>query len=256
MVTRSTHAKPAPVGFFGHRGWVWSLLASWFAPSIMAVAYLVLGLTSEADATGWAWMSIGLGFVWCLWWMFRALTQSAAMSRAIAHGDADRVTELAGASPLYRAVAHVQRAEWLLALTEIAKASPKKPQDQVLAATVEIGALVETGEIAQARAIVDRDLSMSGPLGRLHPRLDAGSHIAARLARGSVLTAERSHAEALALLQQVIDDVRTAPVSRALAHHYAARAAASAGEFAAADHHRARAAALVPNAWFVATMEL
>lgn len=221
----------------------------------MTVAYLVLGLTSQTDATGWAWMSIGLGFVLCLWWMFRALAQSAAMSRAIALGDADRVTELAGASPLYRAVAHVQRAEWLLALTEVAKASPKKPQDQVLAASVEIGALVETGEIAKARTVIDRDLSATGPLGRLHPRLDAASHIAAQLARGSVLTAERSHAEALALLQQVIDDVRTAPVSRALAHHYAARAAASAGEFAAADHHRARAAALAPGAWFVAASD-
>lgn len=219
----------------------------------MTLAYLVLGLTSQTDATGWAWMSVGLGVVMCLWWMFRTLAQSAAMSRAIAVGDADRIAEIGGGSPLYRAVAYALRAEWQLASSELAKAPLKSPRDRVLAATTEVGVLVETGDVAKAREVVDRDLSATGPLGRLDPRLDAASHIAARLARGRVLTAERTHSDALAVLQQVIDDIRTSPAARALAHHYAARAAASTGELAAAEHHHARAVALAPDAWFAST---
>lgn len=250
MVSRRSDAKPMRVGFFGHRGRVASLLASWFVPSIMALAYLVLGLTSQSDASGWAWMSIGFGFVLCLWWMFRALGHRAALSRAIAVGDATRVAELGGASPLYRAVAHSLRAEWLLTLSELSKVTSHKPRERVLAATIEVGALVETGEVAKARAVVDRELATTGPLGQLHPRLEAPSHIAVQLARGRVLTAERNYADALPLLHNIIHDIRTAPATRALAHHYAARAAAGAGEFAAADHHRARVTALAPESWF------
>jgi hypothetical protein len=66
-----------------------------------------------------------------------------------------------------------------------------------------------------------------------------------------VLAAERRNVEALEVLQGVIDDIRTGQRTRALAHHYAARAAAADGQHARADQHRAKAAALAPGAWFV-----
>jgi hypothetical protein len=240
----------APVGFAGRRGRFWTFIASWFVPAIMVLAYLVLAVTSQTDATGWAWMSVGLGFALCSWWMVRLLSRSAAMARAIAVGDAERVFELAGSSPLHRGVGHALRGQWSLALAELGRAAPSVPRDHVLVAAVTVGALVELGQVAQARVVLDRELGATGPLARLNPRLDAGSHVAARLARGSVLTAEHRHSEALALLQQVIDDIRTSPASRALAHHYAMQASARAGELAASDRHRSQAAMLAPGSWF------
>ena len=74
-------------GFLGRRGPVWTFIAGWFVPVVMTLAYITLALTSETDATGWAWMSIGLAFVLTLWWLFRTLTKSAAMARAMAVGE-------------------------------------------------------------------------------------------------------------------------------------------------------------------------
>jgi tetratricopeptide (TPR) repeat protein len=239
-------ARPR-VGFVGRRGGIWTFIASWFVPVTMTIAYVLLALTSETDLIGWAWMSLGLAFVLVLWWMFRALTHTASMARAIAVGDAERVLEIDDA-PLYRAVAHELRAEWTQALRALAEATPRSARDQVLAVTTKIAALVETGEVARARDVLDTELA--NPLAKLNPRMDAASHIAALLARGRVLTAERSHDDALALLQQVIDDIRTGSSTRALAHHYASRAAAGANDMAAAEQHRAKAAALAPGTWF------
>jgi tetratricopeptide (TPR) repeat protein len=237
----------AKVGFVGRRGLVWTFIASWFIPITMTLAYIVLALTSETDASGWGWMSIGLAFVFVLWWLFRALSHSAAMSRAIAVGDTDRIIEIAGDKlPIHRALAYELRGDWAKTLSSLAEARPTKPRDQVLAATVRIGALVETGEVARARAVLDGDL---GPLAKVDERMDAQIHIFARLARGRVLAAERSNTEALAALQKVIDDVRTGASTRAIAHHYAARAAAAEGDHAAADRHRAKAAELLPGTW-------
>lgn len=235
-------------GFLGHNGKLWQAIASWFVPLIMTIAYVVLALTSETDATGWAWMSIGLAFVLVMWWLFRTLTRSAAMSRAIAIGDVSRITQIDG-RPIYRAIAHEMHGQWSEALAALATITPTKPRERVQVLTVRIGALVETGEVARARDLLP-ELALE--LARLDPRMEAGSHIAARLATGKVLTAERKHGEALAVLEQVIGDIRAGQNARALAHHYAARAAAADGQHAAADQHRARAAALAPTSWFVA----
>ena len=232
--------------FLGRSGPFWRFVASWFVPVIMTFAYVVLAATSGTDATGWAWMSIGLAFVLVLWWMFRILANGAAMSRAVAVGDADRVTEI-DKRPLPAAVAFELRGEWAKTLLAVRRAQPKKPRDQVLAATPEISALVETGEVAKAREVLE---AMQPTLAKLNERLEGASHIAARLARGKVLACERANAEALAVLQKVIDDVRTGQRTRALAHHYAAQAAAADGQLALADKHRERARVLAPSAWF------
>lgn len=232
--------------FLGRTGLFWRFIASWFVPVIMTLAYIYLALTSETDATGWAWMSIGLAFVLVLWWLFRVLTKGAALSRAVAVGDADKVSEL-DKRPLQAAVAFELRGEWANALEAVRRAQAKKPRDQVLAATTEISALVETGEVAKARTVLE---TLPPMLAKLNERLEGASHIAATLAKGKVLAAERANPEALAALQKVIDDIRTGQRTRALAHHYAARAAAADGQHALADKHRERATALAPSAWF------
>ena len=73
-------------GFLGRRGAFWQFISGWFVPVVMAIAYATLALTSGTDATGWAWMSIGLAFVLTLWWLLRMLTRSAAVARAMAVG--------------------------------------------------------------------------------------------------------------------------------------------------------------------------
>ncbi|MEO6775477.1 MAG: hypothetical protein ABI467_21120 [Kofleriaceae bacterium] len=233
--------------FLGRTGPFWQFIASWFVPVIMTIAYVVLALTSGTNATGWAWMSIGLAFVFVLWWLFRTLTTNAALTRAMAGGDHERVTEL-DKRPLQAAVAFELRGQWAKSLEAVARAHPKKPRDRVLAAMTELSALVETGEIAKARGVLE---TIQPTVAKLNERLEGASHIAARLAKGKLLAAERSNTEALAVLQRVIDDVRSGQRTRALAHHYAAVAAAADGQHALADNHRERARALAPGAWFV-----
>jgi hypothetical protein len=238
-------AKPK-IGFVGRRGFVWWWIASWFVPAMMTTAYFIFALTSEADTSGWIWMSLGLGFVLCLWWMFRVLTRSAAMARAIAVGDTERIVEI-DPSPLYAGIAHELDGKWADALRDVARVTSTKPRERSLAAVVKIGALVETGEVAKARTVLDTELAP--PLAKVDARLDAQVHLLASLARGRVLAAERANAEARQVLHKVIADIRTGARARAIAHHYAARAAAADGDHAAADRHRAKAAELAPGTW-------
>jgi hypothetical protein len=242
-------AEPATAargGFLGRKGWVWTFIAGWFVPVVMTLAYIALAVSSETDATGWAWMSIGLAFVLTLWWLFRALTRNAAIARAIAVGDAEKLLEV-DRRPLSAAIAHDINAAWIKSLAVLDRITVTKPRERIVVATLRIGALVETGEVAKARSTLDQ---LQPELAHLHPRLEAPSHLAATLAQGKVLAAERANAEALIALQKVIDDVRTGQRTRGLAHHYAARAAAADGQHALADKHRERAAALAPTAWF------
>ena len=239
-------ASAARAGFLGHKGFVWRMIASWFVPLVMAIAYMTFALLSGASHTGWAWLSIGLAFVMTLWWLIRTLMRNAAITRAMAVGDSEMLIET-DRRPLSAAVAHDMNAAWIKSLAVLDRITVTKPRDRVLVATLRIGALVETGEVAKARVALD---ALQPELAPLHPRLEAPSHLAAALAQGKVLAAERANAEALVVLQKVIEDVRTGQRVRGLAHHYAARAAAADGQHALADKHRERASALAPNAWF------
>src|SRR5579863_8451478 len=80
--------------FAGKRGVAWSQLARWLVPEMMTLAYIFMALTAETDATGQAWMALGLAFVMVLWWIFRLLTSSAALARAVGVGDADRILDI------------------------------------------------------------------------------------------------------------------------------------------------------------------
>jgi hypothetical protein len=226
---------PARRGFLGRRGWVWTLIASWFVPAIMTGAYIVLALLADTDAIGMGWFGVGLLFVLCIWWIFRELTQTAALSRAMAIGDAEALLEisthaLAGKLVmgrtelvLYQAVAHELRGEWsdALAAVERAHVAPTaKKRLRVLADTVTIAALVETGEVAKARGVLDAELA---PLAAaLDDRIDAQLVVAARLARGRVLIAEHDP-DGPALLQRVIDDIRAGAATRERAKQLLAR---------------------------------
>ncbi|HEY0253085.1 MAG TPA: hypothetical protein VGC41_16230, partial [Kofleriaceae bacterium] len=140
------------------------------------------------------------------------------------------------------AIAYEMRADWAKALQQLDRVEPKKPQQRVLVDTLRIGALVELGDVAKARAVLD-----AMPLSKINPRLDAQLTLSAALAKGKVLAFEGQHADALVVLDKVIADVRTGQWTRALANHYAARAA---GEPEAAAY-RVAAAKLAPTAWFV-----
>jgi hypothetical protein len=195
----------------------------------MVLVYMVFAILSDSNRFDWAWLSIGLAFVLLLWWMFRELTQTAAIARAIAVGDPDAIDEItthALSSPivvgrgklvLYQAVAFELRGDWPHALDAVARANIGPTADRrtrVLAATVKVASLVETGEVAKARTVLDTELA---PIAKtLSPRMDAQLYLNANLARGRVLVAERDP-EARTVLQQVIDDVRAGASTREVA---------------------------------------
>jgi len=221
----------ARVGFGGKRGLIWVLVSSWLVPLMMTGAYFVLIMTSEVDASGAAWEAIAFAFVLILWFIFRVLTEHAAMGRAVDVGDAERVIELAdfqlarkssarGRAPfhVYRALAFDLRDEWDAALAELDKAEPRASW-RALAATVRVSALAETGRAAEARKIFDAELA-GRPVTRVM-QVD----ILARLAEARVKLAEGDRAGAEAIVSRLVDDVRAGSGIRARAKALAERIA-------------------------------
>ncbi|MDB4957136.1 MAG: hypothetical protein JWO36_4705 [Myxococcales bacterium] len=255
-------------GFAGKKGIGWSLLASWLIPVMMTGAYIVLAVTSETDHTGQAWMSIGLAFVLILWWLFRLLTEHAALSRAVAVGDADRILELTdkqlnpprwvrkrGAGDrarlqIFRALAYETRGDWQAALDAVSVTpvlSRQAPTLGVEAACIRVAAYVETGRVDEARRILDATITPAAA--RLDRRTNPVGYVNANLARGRVRWAEGAFDEAADLFQRVIDDVRAGSGQRAVAHFYVARCDDARGNTNGAAAHRAKAAQLLPGSW-------
>lgn len=229
-------------GFAGKRGAIWVFLGSWLIPLIMCGAYAILMKTSETGLAGKLWEGLGLGFVLFLWFLFRYLTSRAALTRAVAVGDADRVLEVAAGMrgarrAVYRALAHEMRGDFAGALREL-DAAPATGGEPVLIGTVRIAALVETGRASDARAVYDAVLAARV--------LDRDSAPLARLAEGRVLWAERDLAGAEQILSRLVDDVRAGEGIRATAHVYLARIADARGDAPAATRHRAKATQLAP----------
>jgi len=192
------------------RGWAW--LASFVVPLMMAGAYCVLIATSDVGVSGALWEAGGFALVLGFWIAFRTLTRRAALARGIAVGDHARLLELAR-DPVDRAIAYEIRRDWPNALRTLDGAAPATPERQVIAAAVRIHALCETGEVAQARAILDRDVEPRAA--QLDRRLHATGYDRALLARGRVLAAEGRTADAHAVLAKLADDVRADPNLRA-----------------------------------------
>lgn len=241
-------------------------LVSWGVPLAMTGVYTVLAIVSGASHTTKAWMAVGLGFVFVVWWMFRLLTEHAALSRAVAVGDAARVLELterqlrrrtspAARAPflVYRALAHELRGEWAAARAALDEAELEalrpsaRPPWQLLAASVRIAALVETGQLAAARRVLDHELAPAAST--LDRRLHASAYLFARLATGRVQLAEGDAAQARTSLSAVVDDIRAGAAQRATALFYLARLVEP-GEPSLAATYRAELARQAPaDSW-------
>ncbi len=238
------------------------VLQSWGVPVMMTGVYVVLMVVSETSNTGKAWMAIGLGFVFVVWFVFRLLTTQAALSRAVAVGETARVIELTGERlartknpaariPVLvpRAMAFELRGDWEAVRSvldtlriDAAPESARAPW-QVLAASVHVGMLVEQGATAEARRVLDAELLPASK--RVDRRLHPLPYQYAQLATGRVLAAEGEVAAARTALQSVLDDIRAQAAARAIAHAYLARLADSP---AAAAQHRAEITKLVTDA--------
>ena len=90
--------------------------------------------------------------------------------------------------PLSHAIVHDMNAAWIKSLAILDKLAPSKPKDRVIAGTLRVGALVETGEVAKARSALE---AFQPDLAALHPRMEAASHLNAAVAKGRVLAARR-----------------------------------------------------------------
>lgn len=202
------------IGFGGRRGLIWVLLASWLVPLMMTGAYIVLIATSEVDAQGAAWEAIAFAFVLVLWFLFRLLTQHAAMARAVDLGAADEVIELAdfqlqrNKSARSRMPYHVFRAlafdileDWPAALAELDKTKPQGNW-RALAMTVKVSALAATGKTGEARALFDAELK-GRPIMRVM-QVD----ILTLLAEARLKIAEGDREGGAAVLARLSDDIR------------------------------------------------
>jgi hypothetical protein len=220
----------------------WRILSRWAVPVMMTLAYVFLAATSDTNTTGKAWMAVGLGFVLVVWFTFRALTETAALARALSVGDVARLSALADRqlsrkhrpsdrAPFLvaRALAHHLRGEHAGALAALDEARPG-PDLAPLASVVRIGALVELGRPAEEARVASISTPRAPALGWL-----GEAQIAWRA--GDLDTATLR-------LTRVIDDMRAGSAARAIAHLYAARIADTRGELQVAARHRAAAANL------------
>jgi len=225
---------------------VWAVLQRWAVPVMMALAYALLAATSDTGIAGKAWMAVGFAFVMVVWFVLRALTETAALARALGVGDVARLRELADRY-LPRKRRAADRAPFLVgqALAELLRGEPAAalaalelaaPGDDLapLAAAVRIAALVELGRpAAEARAAL-----VAAPRA---PALRG-------LAEGMIAWRDDQLDAAAARFTQVIDDIRAGSVTRAIAHRYLARIAEARHEPTAAQHRRAAAALATPEA--------
>jgi hypothetical protein len=221
---------------------IWRILSRWAVPVMMTLAYVFLAATSETNTTGKAWMGAGLVLVFVVWFVFRAMTEAAALSRALGVGDVARLFALADRHLsrkrrpadrarflVARAFAHELRGEFAEALAAIDEARPD-PELLPLASVVKIGALVELGRpVEEARAAIVST-----------PRTPALGW----LAEGQIAWRAGNLDAAAPQFARVIDDVRAGSALRAIAHIYAARIADANGQAQIATRHRAAAASL------------
>jgi len=203
----------------------------WGVPIGMTIAYLILMWSAETDTTGKAWMAIGLGFVYVIWYVFRLLTTNAALARALDNGEsaqiivvADRqlkkLRDPAARAPylVARAFARELRGEWtdVLADLDAAKLDAMSPRARAIwrlrATSSRIAALVALGRVAEARTVLERDLQPDA-----NHVLHSDAYLVANLAAGRVLLAEGRPAEAAKHLVKVRDDVRASAAMRASA---------------------------------------
>jgi len=229
-----------PIGFAGKRGHLWALLGTWAVPVIMGCAYAVLASLAETDATGKSWMAIGFAFVLLLWFLFRLLSGHAALARAVAVGDTDRVLEVTAAElprtrgaaaraelVLARAKAFEQRGDVVSAEAALADLAPDalspatRARVVLVAGTVRVAAALAANDVTSARGALDRDVAPNERA--LDRRRDPIAINHARLAHAGVLVAEGDRDRARAVLDQVTRDVLAGSAQRDAATSLLAR---------------------------------
>ena len=217
----------------------WSLIQVWGVPLVMTGAYIMMMWSADTDNTGKAWMSIGLAFVFVIWFVFRLLTQDAALARAISVGDVARIKDVtaryldthhrpASRAPylVARAIAHELQGEWTPALAALDEAklaampASKRATWELRAASTRVAALLGAGDLGEARRVLERDLAPDAN----HPA-HSDAYLVANLAAGRVLAAEGKADEAAARLRRVSEDIRATAAMRAAVESALPRAA-------------------------------
>jgi hypothetical protein len=239
-----TWALTAPTSF-------WYYASRFGVPFLVTSAWIFLAISAETDATGYSWMAVGFAIVLVLWFLFRVAIARAGLARAVAVGDHERLRQLAAKGQrtsramLYRALADDMQGKWEAVLDALAGVRGLDGTRKFLAESTRIGAQVERRDAAAARkalAQLEKIENVGGGLPTPAPLLRA-------LAEGRVLWIEGKLDDAEPKLQRVIDDIRTGPYTRGVAHVYAARIAEAKGDAAAAVRERAAAHKLAPNTW-------
>jgi hypothetical protein len=221
---------------------IWQVMSRWAVPVMMTLAYVFLAATSDTNTTGKTWMGVGLGFVLVVWFVFRGLTETAALSRALGIGDVTRLSALADRQlarkrrPADRAPFLVARGfalqlrgEFAAALAALDEARPG-PDLVPLASVVRISALIELGRPAEEVRAIKVSASRAPALGWL--------------AEGQIAWYGGDPDTAAQQFARVIDDVRAGSATRAIAHLYAARIADARGQAQIAVRHRTAASNL------------
>lgn len=236
----------------------WGALSRWAVPVMMTLAYALLVVTSETDASGKAWMAAGLLLVMAVWFTFRALADSAALSRALSVGDTERLLALADRGlahrrtrpPAVRArflvargLAHLLRGELPAARTALdaLDAARPAPELQPLAATLRLIIQVELAAPETAGRLYRADQPDTRGMLDTFPVAAPRAPWLAWLADG--LRAQRTGEldAATSLLTRVTHDIRAGSALRAIAHLYIARIADTRHDPATAARHRTAA---------------
>lgn len=207
---------------------IWRGLQIWGVPLGMGMAYTMLIWSADTDPSGKAWLSVGFLFVLVIWFVFRMLTNTAALERAIGHGDVATIDALvarnlaheksaAGRAPylIARAFAAELRKDWPAVLEALAEAKPdalppaKRSPWIERAASSRIAALLAEGNIAEARELL--------PVLPANARPHTEPYLLANIATGRVLLAEGKRAEAAACFAKVTNDIKATLAMRAAA---------------------------------------
>ena len=216
-------------------------LAKWGVPIGMTICYAFLAYTAETDASGQAWMAIGLGFVFVIWFVFRLLAERAALHRALGVGDTVRLFALAD-KHLARARKDADRAPFL-----IARAFAYQLRGDMAQALATVGEARPDAELAplaqliKINALVELDRPVDAPVAAA-PRTPS----LVWLAEGELAWRSGDLDTARERFSRVIDDIRAGSATRAIARFYAARIADAANQPQLAAKHRTEITKLVP----------
>jgi hypothetical protein len=226
----------------------WRILSRWGVPIMMALAYTLLVATSDASATGAAWMAGGFALVMTAWLVFRRLTAGAALSRAQSVGDTAALLAIADRElarrhrPAARAPFLVARGFAQLLRGEHAAALASLGELRGVASSSSMATLIDI--LARIELDQDEEVWLAGFVGLHDPR----APWIGWLFRGAIACRSNNVELATEQLVRVVNDIRAGSALRAIAYLYLARVTAGYGDPAAARHRASAAALATPDA--------